>query len=67
MKSIAIFLTTIEYEKSVIGWSGFCGNPLITDCGPGGGRNNNLNSEHWHGVIDVTVFPYCSCTEATIS
>ena len=36
-------------------WPGCCGNPLITDCGPGG-RNNNLNSEHWHGVIDVTVF-----------
>ena len=37
-------------RKSVIGWPGCCGNPLITDYGPGG-RNNNLTSEHWHGVI----------------
>ena len=66
MKSIAIFVTTIESEKSVIRWPGCCGNPLITDCGLRG-RNNKLKSEHWHGVIDVTVFPYRSCTEATIS
>ena len=66
MKSIAIFVTTIESKKSVIGWPVCCGNPLITDCGPGG-RNNNLIIEHWHGVIDVTVFPYRSCTEATTS
>ena len=57
MKSTAIFVTTIESEKSVIGWPGCCGNRLITDCGPGG-RNNNLISEYWHGVIDVTVFAY---------
>ena len=50
MKSIAISVTTTESEKSVIQWRGCCGNPLITDCGPGG-RNNNLTSEHWHGVI----------------
>ena len=37
-------------RKSVIRWRGCCGNPLITDCGPSG-RNYNLNSEHWHGVI----------------
>ena len=66
MKSIAIFVTTIESEKSVIGWPGCRGNTLITDCGQGG-RNNNLISEHRHGVIDATVFPYRSCTEATIS
>ena len=52
MKSIAIFVTTTGSEKSVIRWRGCCGNPLITDCGPGG-RNNNLNSEHWHGVISL--------------
>ena len=50
MKSIAIFVTTTESEKLVIRWGGCCGNPLITDCGPDG-RNNNLNSEHWHEVI----------------
>ena len=50
MKSIAMFVTTTESKKLVIQWPGCCGNPLITDCGPGG-RNNNLNSEHWHGVI----------------
>ena len=50
MKWTAIFVTTTKSEKSVIRWPGCCGNPLITDCGPGG-RNNNLNSEHWHGVI----------------
>ena len=66
MRSIAIFVATIESEKSVIRWPGCCGNPLITDCGPGG-RSNNLNSEHWHEVIDVTVFPYRWSTEVTIS
>ena len=50
MKSIAIFVTTTESKKLVIQWPGCCGNPLITDYGPGG-CNNNLNSEHWHGVI----------------
>ena len=65
MKSIAIFVTTIESEKSVIGWPGCYGNPLVTDCGQGG--RNDLISEHWHGVIDMTVFPYRSCTEVTIS
>ena len=66
MKSTAIFITTIESEKPVIRWPGCCGNPLITNCDPGG-RNNKLNSEHRRGVIDVIVLPYRSCTEATIS